>query len=356
MIRILHLCGLLAVLSPAVLSQGTVSPADRSALEGSSFTHFPLGRPSLRLQTLHADLPPGAPLQGHAYRADAVQTRSRVEAFSVDLLVTASVSPRTPGTASATFTDNAGPSPVLVLPRMVVAFPATERPAIDPAPGFAFAIPWQVPFVPPPGATVCLDVRTFGNFTAQGNDRSFSVWLDSHTQYPDGRNEQPGYRSGQGCPPPGRTALPFGTFSLWNTGAQSQLDVALRNGVPDDGTGLAQPFVALGLQPRITPFPGTGCALLTSTDLWWALPGSNDPQGSYTGNLMLPLLPAGWRIHLQGGSIHLGTGALAFGDVSTLLTNPPGPVPVSVARIVASTDGGAATGSVSLAVPVTRFL
>ena len=104
-------------LGTALCAQTVVSPQDRLNLEGSSFTHFPLGRASIRMQTLHQDLPPGATLNGHAYRADATTLRSRVDVFAVDMEVTVSMAARTPATASTTFATNAGASPVVVLPR-----------------------------------------------------------------------------------------------------------------------------------------------------------------------------------------------------------------------------------------------
>lgn len=347
-----------AAFCASVSAQTVVSPADRLNLEGSSFSHFPLGRASIRMQTLHLDVPGGRTLNGHAYRADAITARSRVDVFAVDLEVTVSMAQRTPTTASNTFATNTGTSPVVVLPRTVVSFPATDRPSIDPAPTFEFVIPWQVPFsVPSTGGTVCLDVRVFGNFAAAGNDRNFSVYLDTHTLYSDGRNEQPGYRFGQGCPPPGQTSLPYATFTLWHLGTGMQLVAGMRNGVPDPGTGVTMPIAVMGLRSAQLPWPGLpNCALLTTSELWWAMAGSNDAQGNYDGSVNLPVLPPGHRLYLQSGSLHLGTAAMAFGDASTLVTPGPGPLPMSAVRVANSTDGSAASGTVSPAVPVTRFL
>src|SRR5687768_17611604 len=80
------------VLAPALAAQQlvAVSPSDRTSLEGCSFTHFPLGRANARMQTLHADVPGGTVLHGHAYRRDAVTVRGQVDAFSCDLEVTVS--------------------------------------------------------------------------------------------------------------------------------------------------------------------------------------------------------------------------------------------------------------------------
>ena len=85
----------------AILGAQAVSPAARAALEGSSSTSYPLGRADARLQQLHADLPPTlTAISGHAYRRDAISTRGQVDAFTVDMEVTLSMSPRTPSTAS----------------------------------------------------------------------------------------------------------------------------------------------------------------------------------------------------------------------------------------------------------------
>jgi hypothetical protein len=102
--RFVVVATLLATFAPA---QAAVSPTDRAALEGSSFTHFPLGRASARVQTLHRDLPGGTVLHGHAYRRDAIAVRGTVDAFQCELEVRVSLSPLTPTTASTTFASNA---------------------------------------------------------------------------------------------------------------------------------------------------------------------------------------------------------------------------------------------------------
>ena len=66
--------------SPA---QQFVSPSERSALEGSSYTHYPLGRASARVQTLHDHIPGGAWIAAHAYRRDAVAIRGNVAGLCV---------------------------------------------------------------------------------------------------------------------------------------------------------------------------------------------------------------------------------------------------------------------------------
>ena len=212
-----RLCRVSAFLSPAValLSALTsvaaqsqaVSPADRSALEGSSFTSFPLGRPNGRFQFLHQDLPAGMTIHGHAFRRDAAQLRGAVDGFAAELEVTLSMSPRTPGTASATFSDNVGPSPTVVLPRTTIVFPATNRPALDPAPTFDLVVPYALPFVlPQAGGTLCVDTVMHANISTAGVDRSLSVYLDSH-ELSTTTNEQPGFRTGGGCAPLGSVTV-----------------------------------------------------------------------------------------------------------------------------------------------------
>lgn len=350
----------LAILSSATTAQtGVVSPSDRTALEGSSFSHFPLGRFNARMQQLHADVPGGTVITGQAFRADAIQLRSRVDAFAAELSVTLSMSPNTPNRASSTFANNVGSNPVVVLPRTVVSFGATDRPGIDPAPGFEFVVPYQTPFVVPPGGgTLCVDISMYGNLSAGGADRNLSIFLDAHESYTDGRNEQPGYRLGQGCAAPGRTVLPHATMSLWHRGTTMSIDVAARNGIADDGSGIAQAFLALGVNRQAWPWPSRpDCLLQSSTEVWFALPGTMNTQGNYDGSLTgLPVLPPGHRLWLQSGSVHLGNGSLAFGDLSTLVTPPAGTLPIAASRVVNSTDRNAATGSVAMVATVTRFL
>ncbi len=336
----------------------TVSPADRMALEGSSFTHLPLGRFNARMQTLHADIQGGTVLTGHGYRRDAAQVRGRVDGFLCELQVTLSLSPNQPNRGSATFANNVGGNPVVVLPRQFVNFAPTDRPALDPAPTFDLLIPYQVPYLmPAQGGVLCVDIEIWSNQSVAGPNRNLSIYLDAHENYADGRAEQPGFRFGQGCAAPGSTTPANATMTLWQLGTQMQLDVALRNGVADTGTGLARAWLALGVQQSAQPWPTIPtCTLWGSTDTWFTLPGVPDAQGDYDGSLTnLPLLPAGIRLWCQAGSAHLGSGALAFSDGTTLVTPPAGPLPIPVCRIANSNDHTAATGTVSYAVPVMGF-
>jgi hypothetical protein len=334
------------------------SPADRTLLEGSSFTHLPIGRASTRMQTLHADIPGGTLITGHAYRRDAAQVRGHVDGFAADLQITLSISPNLPPHASPTFANNTGSNPVVVLPRQFMAFPPTDRPGLDPSPVFDLVIPYQVPFqMPPQGGTLCVDVEVWGNSSAAGLDRNLSIYLDSHEQYTDGRTEQVGFRFGQGCAAPGSTTSCYATMSLWHLGTQMQMDLALRNGVMEDGSGQSLAWLALGGMPSNTPWPtNSACTLWGSADVWFAMPGLPDSQGDYDGSYSnLPILPPGYRLWCQAGSVHLGTGTLAFSDGSTLITPPAGTLPIPTCRVANSNDHAAATGTVSYAVPVMQF-
>lgn len=338
-----------------------VSPLDRGALEGSSFTHFPLGRANARMQTLHHDLPGGTLLSGHAYRRDAITVRGQVDGFQSDLQVTLSMSPNLPTQASATFANNVGSNPVVVLPRTVLAFPATQRPALDPAPGFDLVIPYQFPFLLPsqPG-TLCVDVTLFGNSSALGSNQNLSLYLDAHEHYTDGRAEQPGFRTFQGCPAPGATTDCTASMTYWRLPGGGRVDVSIRDGVPDDGSGIMQTraFVTFGQSLAGSPWPSrTDCPFWSSTEVWYVLPGTMNAAGDYDGSLLaLPHLPPGFRLWCQAGSIDLVTAGLAFSDAVTFVTPPPGPLPIPTARIVNSTNRSAATGTVSYAVPVMGFL
>ena len=335
-----------------------VSPADRTGLEGSSFTHFPLGRADARMQTLHRDVPAGTVISGHAYRRDAITVRGLVDAFTCDMEVRLSVSPNLPTQASTTFATNAGSNVVTVLPRTLVAFPATNRPALDPAATFELQVPYQVPFtMPAGGGTLCVDVIVYGNTSAAGNNQNLSVYLDAHEHFNDGRSEAAGFRTFSGCARPGSTTLCTATMSLWHFANGPRLDVSIRDGIADDGTGVALPFVMLGTSVLGSPWPlQPGCTMWSSNEIWFPLPGTMNLQGNYDGALAtLPPLPPGYRLWCQAGTVHWSTVAMTFSDAVTMVTPAPGTLPVPTARIVNSTNHLATTGTVSLAVPVMAF-
>jgi hypothetical protein len=349
---------LLLCAAPPAQQQLAVSPADRAGLEGSSFTHFPLGRANARMQTLHADVPGGMLISGHAYRRDADGVRGTIAGFSSDLQVTLSMSQRQPTQASTQFALNAGPSPVVALPRTVLAFSSTNRPALDPAPVFELVIPYQVPFlVPAQGGTLCVDVEVFGNQTASGTDQNVSIYLDAHELTTDGHVEQPGFRTGTGCAAPGATSDCFASMTFWRLPMDSTLDVSIRTGVADTGSNTTLPLLTIGLSPIGQPISfRPDCTFWSSAEIGYVLPGAMDAQGRYDGAVTgIPHLPAGMRLWCQAGSVDLANGDLAASDATTFVTPPPGPLPIPVCRIVNSTNQQAATGTVSYAVPVMAF-
>lgn len=357
MLRTTIFVALLAAAAAAQQSQ-SASPSDRLALEGSSFTHFPLGRALARVQTLHADLPPGTVLHGHAYRRDAVALRGQVDAFQCELEVRISMASTTPTQASSTFANNIGAAPVVALPRQLLAFPATQRPALDPSPTFDLRIPYQTPFVvPATGGTVCVDVFVFGNQSPLGANQNLSVYLDAHELFADGRVEQPGFRTWVGCAAPGATQPCTATMSYWRLTGSARLDLALRDGVADDGAGNTRAFVTFGQNPNLSTWPTRpDCGFWSSSEVWYACSGPLTATGSYDGALAnLPLLPPGFRLWCQAGSVDLGNAELSFSDASTFVTPPPGPQPVPTVRIASSASVTAATGTVSYSVPVMAF-
>jgi hypothetical protein len=336
-----------------------VSPADRTDLEGSSFTHFPLGRANARMQTLHRDVPAGTVILGHGYRRDAITVRGQVDGFACDLQVTLSVAPNLPAQASATFANNVGANPVVVLPRTIVAFPATQRPTLDPAPTFDLVIPYLVPFVMPTGGgTLCVDVTIFGNSSPAGTNTNLSVYLDAHESYTNGNAEQPGFRTFAGCPAPGSTTNCTASLTYWRLAAgTARVDASIRDGVRDSGNGFTRAFACFGTALDGSPWPlRPDCPFWSSTEVWHLLPGSMNASGDYDGSLTgLPHLPPGHRLWCQAGSIDLGTVGMAFSDAVTFVTPPPGTLPLPATRVINSTNGAAATGTVSNAVPVMAF-
>lgn len=351
---------LAALLGAAATAQQivAVSPSDRLDLEGSSFTHFPLGRFNARMQTLHRDVPGGTLITGHAYRRDAAGVRGQVDGFSSDLEVALSLSPNLPTQASTTFANNAGSNPLVVLPRTILSFPATQRPALDPAPTFELVIPYQFPFLmPAAGGTLCVDVKIFGNSSASGSNQNLSIYLDSHENYTDGRAEQIGFRTFLGCPAPGSTTNCTASMTYWRMTTGGKVDVSIRDGVPDSGSGLTRGFLTFGTSIDGSPWPlRSDCPFWSSTEVWYVLPGTMNAIGDYDGSLTgLPFLPPGYRLWCQAGSIDLGTVGMAFSDAVTFITPPPGPLPIPTARIINSTNNAAATGTVSYVVPVMGF-
>lgn len=346
---------LLAALSPA---QFTVSPTDRGLLEGNSFTHFPIGRASARMQTLHVDLPGGTVVSGHAYRRDAVGVRGVIPGFTCDMQVTLSIAPNLPTQASTNFAANTGANAVIVLPRTMVTFPATDRPTLDPTPTFDLLVPYQVPFVmPAQGGTLCVDVEVFGNVSASGTNQNLSIYLDAHEHFPDGRSEAAAFRTFQGCPAPGSNNPCYATMSLWRMPTSTRLDLSIRDGVADDGSGTTLPYVLFGTSIDGSSWaPQPNCPIWSSHEVWFYMPGAMNLQGDYDGTkTALPILPAGHRLWCQAGSTNLASMAFTFSDALTFVTPGLGTLPIPVTRVANSTNQAAATGTVSNAVPVMAF-
>ena len=354
-----YLAPLALCLAAAAPSQNAVSPSDRSALEGNSYTNYPLGRASARVQTLHDDVPGGTVISAHGYRRDAAGVRGVVAGLSCELQVTLSLAPHAAASASSTFAANVGPAPVVVLPRQVVVLPATDRPSLDPAQTFELVLPYAQPFtVPAQGGTLCVDVEVFGNTTPSGSDRNVSLYLDAQQQYADGSARQRGFRTLQGCAAPGSSASCYANLDLWRRAAgTTEFDVAVRNGVADPGAGSARAFLTLGNALTSTPWPlRSDCPFHSSAELWFALPGAMTATGRYDGTLSnLPLLPPGMRLWCQAGSIDLANLDVAFSDAVTLVTPPFGQLPRPCARIADGDDVTSPTGTVSASVPVTAF-
>ena len=335
------------------------SPLDRAALEGSSYSHYPLGRHNARVQTLHDEIPGGTILNGHAYRRDAIGVRGQIGGLQSDLQVTVSMAPNPAAQASSVFANNIGPNPVVTLPRTVLAFPATDRPSLDPAGTWELMIPYAVPFlVPSAGGTVCVDVEVFGNLTTTGPNRNVSLYLDAHQQFADGRAVQPGFRTGVGCPAPGSTDNCYANLDLWRlANATTEVDVSIRDGVADSGTATTRGFLTMGNSIDGTPWPmRADCPFWSSSEIWFLLPGTMTNTGSYDGTLSnLPLLPPGYRLWCQAGSIDLGNLDMSFSDAVTLVTPPSGSLPIPAMRVANGSNQSATSGSVSASVPVMAF-
>jgi len=358
--RMISLCTLLVAAADLTAQNPlAVSPGDRAGLEGSSYSHYPLGRKSARVQTLHDDVPGGTLISAHAYRRDAIGVRGQITGLASDLQVTLSMSPNTADTASSVFANNIGANPVVTLPRTIVAFPTTHRPTMDPAPTFELMIPYSVPFlVPAAGGTLCVDVEVFGNQTQNGNNQNVSIYLDAHQQYSDGRAVQPGFRFGSGCPAPGQNDDSYANVDFWRLqNGTSELEVSIRDGVADTGSGTTRAFVTMGLSMNGNPWPmRADCPFWSSAETWFALPGTMTSTGNYDDTLdNLPLLPPGFRLYLQAGSIDLANVAMAFSDGITLVTPPYGSLPIPSARIANGSNQAATSGSVSSSVPVMAF-
>ncbi|MEM7204883.1 MAG: hypothetical protein AAF628_31800 [Planctomycetota bacterium] len=355
-IRILVAAGTL--LAGTLAAQPVVSPADRVGLEGSSTTSYPLGRFNCRLQQLHADLPQaGMTVAGHAYRRDAISTRGAVESYRVELSVALSAAPLTPETASRTFAQNAGATPVVVLPRTWIDFPATQRPSIDPAPLFELRIPYATTYAWAGGAaaTLCMDTTVCGNDGPNGPNANFTAYEDAHELHDDGTAEQPGYRYGNGCPAPGSSRAATATFELRHLPTGMELEIKARDGVASTPATPAVSALLIGFGAQSVSWPiRPTCTLLTEIVAAGVLNGANDDQGDWTGIVQAMRLPVGMDLYLQIASGH-PLGGATLSDASHVQIPPLGQVPPAAVRIAHGSDRASASGTVSATVPVTEF-
>ena len=337
-------------------SQVTVSPADRVTLEGSSSTSYPLGRASMRLQQLLADLPTRVlTLQGHAYRRDAVTVRGTVAAFRAQISVLASVSPRTPDTASSTFAANHGTQIHTALASTWISFPQTDRPPVDPASTFELRIPWAAPMPWSGNGVLCLETVVHGNDVGGQLNRNFTSYQDAH-ELTTNSSRQPGFRFGDGCAFPTTTAKAYASFELVRTGAGIDLEASIRNGAPTDTNGPSLNVLMLGLAAAPWAWPlRTECTVYVppiASDLL----GQSDVRGQLdVVRTNFGDMPPGRVVFAQVLSLQPSTALGALTDASRLTS--PGVVPATIphVRIANADDALALTGTVSASVPVTEI-
>lgn len=343
-------------LADPLASQATVSPADRVTLEGSSSTSYPLGRASMRLQQLLADLPTRVmTLQGHAYRRDAATVRGTVAAFRAQVSVLASVSPRTPDTASSTFATNHGAQIHTALAPTWISFPQTDRPPVDPAASFELRIPWTAPMPWSGNGVLCLETVVHGNDVGGQQNRNFTSYQDAH-ELATTSSRQPGFRFGDGCAFPATTAKAYASFDLVRTTTGIDLEAAIRNGAPTDANGPSLNVLMLGLAASPWAWPlRTECTVYVPP-LASDLLGQSDVRGQLdVVRRNFGDLPPGRVVFAQVLSLQPSTALGALTDASRLTS--PGVVPATIAhaRIAHADDALALTGTVSLAVPVTEL-
>lgn len=351
----------LVFLSSGLCAQSTVSPNQRALFEGNTSSPFPLGRANGRFQQIHADLG-STPrmITGHAYRADALGARSPIANFDVDLQIVLADAANSPAAASTTFANNVGGNSVAVLPRAMVSFPATTRPVTDPAPTFELRIPYSRPFAYSGNAPLLVDVVVQGNQTQRGPDLNFQAWLDAHESATDGRNDQPGYRFGSGCPAPGQSIAASARFTATRfLDGSLQLEIDARDGVPTTVLSPATSALVIGLGVQSLPWPlNPACVLHPTLDVAVNLPGANDVNGDWNGVLSVPsAIAAGQRFALQvvSGAPGAQNGDATFSDGSMLTIPPIGSLPIPAARVANSSDRDATTGTYSRSVTVTEF-
>jgi len=344
-------------LAPAVLAQTptAVSPYDRDRLEGSSSTVYPLGRAHARVQHLVADLP-AQPMtwHGHAYRRDAITVRGIVGAFRSQLSVLASLSPRTPSTASSTFADNAG-TPQTLLGQTWVSLPQTDRPPSDPAPLFELRIPWSTPYTFAGAGVLCLETVVHGNDVGGTPDRNFSVYIDAH-DLSRTSSRQPGFRFGAGCPAQGSTATSYAALELVRTTTSLDLEVSVRGGVPTTGSSSALAVLMLGATLTNWTWPARPECTIYVAPLTGQVLGSTDAAGSLDATLRaVGGAPVGQTLLAQVLCLDSATASASLSDATRLTMAAPPVSQLMHARIANGDDANALTGTVSYSVPVVQL-
>ena len=157
----------------------------------------------------------------------------------------------------------------------------------------------------------------------------------------------------------------FRCQQLGNVGFCPAIDIGVEHAssfidhlsVADTGSGTTRAFLTIGQSINGAPWPlRTDCPFWSSAELWFALPGTMNQAGDYDGTLAnLPLLPPGFRLWCQAGSIDLANVDMAFSDALTLITPPFGSLPIPTARVASASSRTSPTGSFSYAVPVMEF-
>lgn len=333
----------------------TVSPIDRSGLEGSSSSSYPLGRHNCRYQQLYSDLGGQLVIRGQGFRRDALGNRGEIKSFRSQISISLSQVSQLPNKISKTFADNIGAKASVVFPRGWVSFPTTKKPMVVPA-SFEYRIPYTRPYTWTGKGTLALDMTIYGNQLATGSNKTFSASLDSHRLYASGRNLQPGYRFGSGCPASGASTAAWCAFELRHEGAQLDLSIDSRWGVPSTAAGPAKSFLLLSLDQRPFPWPpGSSCQVYGRTDTVVPLSGDNLANGSYKTVLNVGVPPpVNFEMNGQIISFAAHSGEVVLSDASRLITPPAGRGIVS-ARVIHASDRGSLTGTVSTTVPVCLF-
>jgi hypothetical protein len=143
----------------------TVSPANMATRFGSP-NALPFGWSPVRYQQVHAgaDFPAALTMAGLSLRQSSRGPISN--RFILDLEIQVGYTTRTPGTMSPVFANNFDSgSPVVVLPRVQLAFPDMVPSGPTSPADFFFTIPWPVTFdwTPSPGRNFLMQVTVFGN-------------------------------------------------------------------------------------------------------------------------------------------------------------------------------------------------